>query len=136
MGTLYNQGVVSGNANTLVAGSVILGPTQAQGRITPGTLSAQLTCLAQTTSLVFTPSWQVGNKADMSDAQVIETGEIGAVHAAEATGTAGVDVAVTRAVPAPSAVQGFKYARLVLTVSGATGAAADTYSIGYNYRYV
>ena len=124
---------VAGNANGLAPGSVIVGPVLKTMRCKVGTIAASVTALAQTTSLTFTPSWQVGNKADMSDAQVIETGEIGAVHAVEATGTAGVDVAITRAIPAPSAVSGFLYCRLVLTTGGATGGAADAYSISMHW---
>ncbi|HEY4107231.1 MAG TPA: hypothetical protein VGM44_25200 [Polyangiaceae bacterium] len=113
--------IVSGNANGLPAGSVIVGPTLGTIPARTKTISAAVSFVLSTGGLSFTPSWQVGNKADMSDAQLIETGEIGSPHAIEATGA--------RVIPAPHAVSGFMFCRLVLTTAGATGATADTYRI-------
>lgn len=126
----FNQLVSTGNALGLVATTKILGPTLNLARVARGTLTAQISVTAATATLTFTPSWQVANKADFTDGQVIENDPLGSAHPVLATGTAAI---VTKALQAPRGVHGFRYCRAVLTVGVVTGQVGDLYSIGYTY---
>jgi hypothetical protein len=50
-----------------------------------------------------------------------------------ATGTGGADASVTKAIPAPLPIHGWRYMRAVARVGVTTGATVDTYSIAYRY---
>lgn len=95
-----------------------------------GSLSALVTVDAETDTLTITGRWQVSNdKSTYVD--IVPSNN--AANVIIATGTAGADAAVTKAICAPDQIFGYKYCRYVLTNGVATGAATDTYSIGYSY---
>lgn len=129
----YNVSTSTGTLDTLVAGSVTGGTAIFMGnqvkKVT--NLVALLTVLAETNTLTITAKWQVSNdKTTWVDVYTPQN----AANVVLATGTAGADTAVTRALAAPDGVYGWQYARIALVNGVATGAAADTYSIGYCYR--
>lgn len=126
---------VSGNADTLAAGSTIAGSTVVMGdnaRQKIRNLSAVVTCDIETASLTFTGVWQVSNNG--STWFNVSNGSQNAAGVVLGTGTGGADPTITRAYEAPSAVYGYKLARFTFLTAGATGAATDTYEIGYCYR--
>jgi hypothetical protein len=131
----YNQKSSSGNANTLVAGSAVNGTGLELGdntRRKVHALSALVTVLAETNTFTWSGKWQVSN--DNSTFVDLANGPQNAAAVVLATGTAGADVAVSKSIPAPDAVYGWRYARFVLVTGVATGAAADTYAMGYCFR--
>jgi hypothetical protein len=118
------------NFDTLVAGTVTGGPTLDMNRVEPGTLSAQVAVDAETDTITVAAYWQVSNDGTtwlraQDENNIAET--------VLATGTSGADAAVTRVLPANPACYGARYARLALVNGVATGAATDTYAVGYNY---
>jgi hypothetical protein len=131
----YNAHASSGNADTLAAGSTIAGSAVNLGdnaRQKVKNLSALVTVDAETTSLTFAAKFQVSN--DNSTWVDVAHGSQNAASVVLATGTAGADAAVTKAIPAPDAIYGWRYARIALVTAGATGATVDTYSLSYCYR--
>jgi len=91
-------------------------------------LSAYLIVTAATASVVVKPYWQVSN--DGSTFKTMQNDANAGIQLAIATAVENV----TEVLPTPKGIEGYKYARCMLAVSGATGAAADLYSIGYSYR--
>lgn len=132
--TRFNYLAATGNANTLVAGSFIAGPTLKMGRCKHGSLSAQVDVDVETASLTFALHWQGSNAADFSNPTDLAFNEPNASPTVIATGTGGADASVKKAFPAPAAAYGFKYVRCRLLTAGATGNTVDTYSLGYNFR--
>lgn len=131
----YNAHSSSGTADTLVTGSVIAGTAVEIGdntRQKVRSLSALVTVDAETTSFTFAAKWQVSN--DGSTWVDVANGSQNAAAVVLATGTAGADAAVSKAIPAPEAIYGWRKARIALVTGGATGAAVDTYALGYSYR--
>ena len=125
----FNTGIVTGTLNTVsnasvTGGTVFLGTTFLKVEH----LSAYLIVTAATSSLVVKPYWQVSN--DGSTFKTLQNDANCGIQLAIATATENV----TEALPTPRGIEGYKYARCMLAVSGATGAAADLYSIGYSYR--
>lgn len=95
-------------------------------------LSAVVVALAETNTLTLSALWQVSNNnSTWLDLAYAPNNPAVVVLA---TGTAGADTAVTKVIPAPSTVNGYKYARLSLVVGGTNGTVNDTYTIGYSYR--
>ncbi len=131
--TRFNYLAATGNANGVAAGAFVNGPILNMGRVKANTLSAQVTVDAETSLLTFALNWQGSNTADFAIVTDLAS-ELNGAATVLATGTAGADAAVTKAVPAPQGAYGFRYTRCRLAVAGATGAAADTYSLGYNFR--
>src|SRR5882762_2943198 len=122
---------VSGNANTLVAGSVIAGSSINVGdsvRSKVKSTSALVSVTAATATITFTASWQVSNDNSVWVPIVASNNPAPVIFA---TGTSTI---VTKAVDAPVGIIGWRWARLVLTTGVATGAAGDLYSIGYSQR--
>lgn len=131
----YNMHAVSGNADTLAIGSVIVGAAldmNASERQKVAALSALVTVDAETNLLTFAGKWQVSN--DGTTWVDVANGSQNAAAVVLATGTGGADAAVTKAIPAPDAVYGWRKARFALVTAGAQGAATDTYAIGYAYQ--
>lgn len=127
----YNQhivtGTLSGVSNAAVTGnSLFLG--MSSEKVVDGTLSAYLIITAATSSVTITPSWQVSN--DGSTWTTVKLSSLNSPAIAVATGAQNV----TTVVAPPQMVHGYQWARCLLNVAGATGAAADTYSIGYSYK--
>lgn len=126
--------VVTGTAAGVTAGSSVAGNSVFMGqdsrKVTD--LSAVVTVDAETSTLTFTAKWQ--GSFDASTWYDIANEPANTAGTAIATGTAGADAAVTKAVPAPQGIEGWKYSRLALVVGVTTGTTNDTYSIGYCYN--
>lgn len=132
MALQYNIYAVTGNMNTLVAGSVIAGTALNLGdnaRVKLKTLSALVSATAATATLTVAGKWQVSN--DNSTWVDLSNGSQNAAAVVLTTGTATI---ATKAIPAPDAIFGWKWARFALVTGVATGATADLYSIGYCQR--
>lgn len=135
MSLRYNAHVASGNADTLVAGSVIGGNAVDLGdnsRQKVRSLSALVTVDCETSTLTMTGKWQVSN--DGSTWVDVTNGSQNAAGVAFATGTGGADADVTKSFVAPDAIYGWKKARFAIVTGVVTGNTVDTYSIGYCYR--
>jgi len=130
MAIRYNVNGVSGNANTLVAGSVIAGNAVFAGNNFQKVdrLSALVSVTAATSTITFVGKWQVSND---NSTWVDVVGSNNAANVTLATGTAAI---VTKAIDAPLGTYGWKYSRFVLVTGVATGGASDLYSIAYSYR--
>jgi len=130
----YNIGASSGNLNTLTSGSEVDGNAVFLGGAyrKVASLSALVTVLAQTNTLTIAAKWQVSN--DKSTWVDVANGSQNAAAVVLQTGTSGTDVAVSKAIPAPDAIYGWKYARIALVTGGTTGATADTYAMSYCYH--
>lgn len=100
-----------------------------------GTLSARCTVLADTNTLTVTAKWQGkdqgGNWVDVANEPQNPAG------VALATGTAGADAAVSRIVPAPTAVYAYRQARIVFTSGVGVGGGAGVDEVSsYEYYYI
>jgi hypothetical protein len=122
---------VSGNANTLVAGTVTAGASIFMGNVAQkvANLAAIVNVTAATSTLTWTGNWQTSNDgstwrnvkpANNAASVVIATGT------AAATGDVSYD--------APPAVYGARFCRFALTNGVATGGATDLYAVSYTYR--
>jgi len=125
----FNTGIVTGTMNgvsnaSVTGGTVFLGTSFQKVEH----LSAYLIVTAATASVVVKPYWQVSN--DGSTFKTMQNDANAGIQLAIATAVENV----TEVLPTPKGIEGYKYARCMLAVSGATGAAADLYSIGYSYR--
>lgn len=133
MALRYNFLPKTGNINTIVAGSTVAGNTLILGdqpRTLGKTLSALVSFTAATATLTATVKWQVSN--DGTTFVDLANGPQNAASVIFATGTAAI---VTKAIPAPSEIWGWRMARIAIVTGVATGAAGDLYSLGYCYRY-
>ena len=119
------------NLNTVVAGTETAGPTVDMAYVKDGTLSATLITDVETDTLTLTAKWQVFN--DLTSAWMDVFPPNNAAYVLIGTGTAGADALISKVLQAPDAVYGFRQARLTLVNGAATGAAADTYRIAYNF---
>lgn len=130
MALRYNVAGVSGNANTLVSGSVIAGNAVFVGSNYQkvSNLTALVSVTAATSTITFVGQWQVSND---NSTWVKAANSNNAAYVTIATGTAAI---VTESFDAPSAVYGWRYARFVLITGVTTGGASDLYSIAYGYR--
>lgn len=131
----YNDKAATGTADTLVITSVIGGTALDMGdnaRQKVRALSALVTVDAETSTFTFAGKWQVSN--DGATWVDVANGTQNAAAVVLATGTGGADAAVSRVFDAPTSVYGWRKCRFALVTGGTTGAAVDTYSIGYNYR--
>src|SRR6185312_1951752 len=130
MAIRYNVNGVSGNANTLVSGSVIPGNAVFNGNNFQKVdrLTALVSVTAATSTITFTGKWQVSSD---NSTWVDIVGGNNAANVTFATGTATI---VTKALDAPQGAYGWKYARFVLVTGVTTGGASDLYSIAYSYR--
>ena len=125
----FNTSIVTGTLNTVsnasvTGASVFLGTTYLKVE----DLSAYLIVTAATSSITVTPYWQVSN--DNTTFRTIWAQPQQPTNLPVATGAENV----TEVVVPPAAVRGYRYARCMLAVAGATGGASDLYSIGYSYR--
>lgn len=127
-----NGHVASGNLDTNVAGTFEAANSLSMNRVVPGSLSAHCVVDIETTSLTMTLNWQVS--LDNSTWLDIAHTPNNAAGVVLGTGTAGADPTITKVLPAPDSVYSYPYCRCGITNAGATGAAADTYAIGYSYR--
>ena len=135
MALRYNVYSSSGNANTLGTGSVVAGSAVSLGdnaRQKVKEISALVTVLAETSTFTWAAKVQVSN--DNSTWVDVANGTQNAAAVVLATGTAGADSAVSKVIPFPDNIYGWKFARIALVTGGTTGASADTYAIGYVLR--
>lgn len=124
---------VSGNLNTLVAGSQVNGATFRLGdqpRTLGKELSARVAVTAATATITVAVKFQVST--DGTTFYDVANGSQNAASVVLATGTSAI---VTKVFAFPSECWGWKYARLSLVTGVATGAAGDLYAVDYNYRY-
>jgi hypothetical protein len=134
MAFLTNKLPVSGNINTLVAGSRVNGSWLPTGRIKNGSLSADVNVDCETSTLTMAGVWQGANLPNFSDARDLALDGANPAPVVFATGTAGADANVLKAFGAPAAAYGFKYVRFQILTGVVTGNTVDTYAISYNYR--
>lgn len=130
MAKRYNVSGVSGNANTLVSGSVIAGNSVFMGGNFQKVdeLAALVSVTAATSTITFTGKWQGSND---NSTWVDSVGANNAANVALATGTATI---VTKALDLPYGAYSWRYVRFVLVTGVATGGTTDLYSIAYNYK--
>ncbi len=114
--------------DAVAAGTLVPGPTLDMARVAWATLAALVTVEAETEDLTITGKWQVSADGTTWIDLVSQTNAAAVVMA---TGTAGADSPVTKAVEPLTSIFGWAYARYSLVTGGATGAAVDTYRIGY-----
>lgn len=128
----YNVSVVTGNC-TGISATAVTGASVFIGGMSKRVIDLSAFCdvTASTASLTYTPSWQVSN--DNTNWVTCSLNPVIGAAAAIATG-AGSHKQV--AVEAPAAAFGYKFARCLLTIGGATGTTNDVYSIGYSYRHL
>lgn len=135
--TLMERRPIIGPAATVTALSGAAPQTGAgdsvtMGDLQPGTLCAMVYAKATTNSLAITGKWQVRNSATGTwiDARLGHA----PADVAIVTGT-GSAVTDTRFVEAPDSVYGNRFARYVVTSTGATagGLGTDEFSIKYQY---
>lgn len=111
----------------ILSGADGLGATLLMSQVQTGTLSANTDFTAATSTLTLTPVWQVSTDGtNWRDAFI----ENDAAAVIQATGTSAIS---KRVVSAPSAVYGFRYARLNARVGVATAGASDLAVISYNF---
>lgn len=129
----FNSDIVTGTADAVApAGQVNGNGLFLGGEIKKITdLSALVTVDAETNTLTFAAKWQGSNDKttwfDFANAPANTAATV------LATGTGGADAAVTKIIPGPSGLEGWRYARCSLVVGVVTGTTSDTYSIAYNY---
>lgn len=133
MAKKYNISQATGTFNGVTVTTAVSGNSVFLGNDTQKVtgLSALVVVLADTNTFTIAAKWQVSN--DASTWVDMTNGPQNAAAVVLATGTAGADTAVTKAIPLPDAAYGFKFARLQLVAGGTTGATIDTYTIGYCY---
>lgn len=121
-------GAVSGNLNTLIAGTTTgLGSQSMQG-VSPGTLMAKVALTAATATITLTLKWQVSlDNATWLDVLPSPENPANVIYA---TGTVAIKTSV---IPAPFGVSAWPYARIAVTNGVATGGATDLYAASYSY---
>lgn len=132
----YNSSLASGTADTVVAGSAVTGNSLFLGGDSNKVknLSALVVVDIETNTITLTAKWQVSN--DATTWLDLANGTQNAAGTVLGTGTAGADALITKVIPAPDCIYGFRFARMALVVGVTTGAAVDTYAIGYNYDQI
>ena len=121
----------STNFPTGVSPQVLSGTAIVMSAVAPGSLSANVTLLAQTTSITTFAKWQV-SEDNSTWVDVVPTNN--AANVAIATGSGSVDTAVTVCVAANEAVYAHKYARIQLYTGAQNAATGDLGSAKYYYR--
>lgn len=131
MSIRYKVSGVSGNANTLVAGTVTPGNTVAIGATNQkiAHLAAIVNVTAATSTLTWTGKWQVSND-NSTWIDLRQSNNAANVVLATGTSAATGDIAFD----VPYAAYGFRFTRFVLVNGVVTGAAGDLYAISYVYR--
>jgi hypothetical protein len=118
------------NINAAVAGTITAGPTVVTNAFEQGTLCADVTVDAETSTITMGVVWQVSNDASTWKTLVLPNNPATVVLA---TGTGGADAPVSRVIAAPESVSGWRYCRASIQNLVADGTTNDTYSIAYNY---
>ncbi len=130
----YNTSQATGDADSVAAGDQVNGTSLFMGQNFRKVADLSALCVvdAETNTLTLAAKWQGSNDGSTWVDLANAPGNPAAVVLA--TGTAGADAAVTKAVEAPKAAYGFKFARCSIVVGVTTGTSSDTYTIGYCYR--
>lgn len=126
-----SHAAVTGDFDPDAAGTVYGSQAISTANIAPGTLSCLFTVDAETNTLTIAGKWQVSDDAS-TWYDIAPTNNAAVVVLA--TGTAGADAAVSKVLPAPSEIMGWKYVRAAVQNGVTTGGAADTYSMTLHYR--
>jgi hypothetical protein len=133
MAKRFNSSIASGTADSVAAGSAVNGNSLFLGGDAQKVknLSAVVAVDIETNTITLTAKWQVSN--DASTWYDLANGPQNAAGVVLGTGTGGADAAITKVIPAPDCIYGYRFARLALVVGVTTGTTSDTYSIGYSY---
>lgn len=131
MPTRFKVSAVSGNINTLIAGTVTAGNPLFMGNVARkiDMLSAVVNVTAATSTLTWTGKWQYSDdKTNWVDLRQSNNAAnvVLATGTSAATGDIGID--------APYGVNGAKWVRFVLLNGVATGGVTDLFAISYSYR--
>lgn len=135
MALRFNAHQTTGNFNGVNAGSSVAGSTIFMGGSVfqkVGSLSAIVVVDIETSTLTASASWEVSN--DNSTWMDVAHASNNPAAVVLATGTAGADPTITKVIPAPDAVYGYKFARIKVTMGVTNGTTNDTYTFGYSYR--
>ena len=136
MATLrYNAHKIAGDFTGINAGLSVAGNPLFMGeavRQKVASLSAVLVVDIETSTLTASAVWQVSN--DKSTWLDVAYTPNNAAAVVLATGTGGADPTITKVLPAPEAVYGYKFARVAVVMGVTNGTVNDTYEIGYTYR--
>ncbi len=128
---LVTTASTTGDFNGEAAGTLDAAATVVMSQVKPGSLCAEATVDAETSTITIGVAWQVSK--DASTWLRLACAPNNAAEVALATGTAGADAAVTKVVPAPDGVYSFPYARACALSGVTTGGAADVWDIKYHY---
>jgi hypothetical protein len=115
----------------IVKGTTTGGPTLMMSMVKTGSLSALVKLLAETDTITLQAFWEVSNDG-VTFVPIVPLNN--AANVVWCTGTAGADVAVTKVLPAPESLYGWRYARVSVMNLVANGLIADTYGIGYCFE--
>lgn len=121
----------TGNLDAVAAGGNGAGATLQSQNVVPGTLSALFVVDAETSTITIAAQWQGSD--DNSTWYDMAGDPQNPANVVLATGTGGADASVTKVIPAPRPLHGWRYMRAVARVGVTTGATVDTYSIAYRY---
>ena len=132
----YNLDKITGTFNGINAGVAVAGNAISIGNETQRVrnLAAVLALDIETSTLTATALWQVSN--DKSTWVDVAYAPNNAAAVVFATGTGGADPTVTKIIPAPDAVYGYRFARISVVMGVTNGTTNDTYEIGYSYRRI
>ena len=130
------HGLSATAAITGAAPQVVNGNTVELSQVEPGTLSANVTALADTDTITLTGSWQVQLKDGTTWVDLAHSSQNPA-GVAFATGTAGADTAVSLVFPFPAEGHGYRRARFIVTSGTGVGGGAGVDEVSVlNYSYV
>lgn len=131
MALRFKVSPVSGNANTLVAGTVTAGNSLFLGNVAQkiAQMCAIVNVTAATSTLTWTGKWQISNDAT-TWVDIRQSNNAANVVLATGTSAATGDIGID----APYSVYGARYARFVLVNGVATGGASDLFAISYSFR--
>lgn len=122
---------VAGDFDSDSAGTTDAGEILSTANIAAGSLSCLFVVDAETNTITLAGKWQVSDDRttwyDMAPSNNAATVVL-------ATGTAGADATVSKALPAPEQVLGWKYVRPACETGVTTGTTSDTYSMSTRYR--
>lgn len=130
----FNASIVTGTATGVAPAGQVNGATLFMGSSVKKIkdLSANITVDAETDTLTMAAQWQGSN--DASTWFNIAGTPTNPANTVLATATGGADAAVNKVIPAPLAIEGWRYARCSVVVGVVTGTDNDTYSIAYAYN--
>lgn len=120
---------ITGNLNGVASGADTNLASVNIDNVPPGGLGAYVNVDVETNTFTMAASWEVSRNG--STFYRVSSSPQNAANVVLGTGTAGADAAITKFVAAPTCVCAWKFARMVITAGGTTGASADTYSVQY-----